>query len=131
MCAGSSQCVESLLSHGADPDHQVSHLGSPLYVSCLHRQISCSKVLLHRGVFIAHKNTHRFCFFFLPVRLVSSSMDVQSMWWIKNSFVLIGRVRSRLSSPIIFKKQKDRCIDGVTPHRFFFFLLGLLLLCCC
>uniref|UniRef100_A0A3P9QFC9 Ankyrin repeat and SOCS box containing 5 n=1 Tax=Poecilia reticulata TaxID=8081 RepID=A0A3P9QFC9_POERE len=43
------QCVESLLSHGADPDHQVPHLGSPLYVSCLHRHTACSKLLLDKG----------------------------------------------------------------------------------
>lgn len=49
VSAGSSQCVESLLSHGADPDYEVSHLGSPLYVSCSHRHTACSKVLLHRG----------------------------------------------------------------------------------
>ncbi|KAI3352430.1 hypothetical protein L3Q82_005192 [Scortum barcoo] len=46
---GNSQCVESLLSHGADPDYEVSHLGSPLYMSCLHQHTACSKILLHRG----------------------------------------------------------------------------------
>ena len=48
-CAGSSQCVESLLCHGADPDYEVSHLGSPLYMSCLHQHTACSKILLHKG----------------------------------------------------------------------------------
>lgn len=51
VCAGSSQCVEVLLAHGADPDAQLSHQGSPLYVSCLHQRTACSKILLHRGVF--------------------------------------------------------------------------------
>ncbi|XP_045898110.1 ankyrin repeat and SOCS box protein 5-like [Micropterus dolomieu] len=49
VCAGNSQCVEALLSHGQDPDYEVSHLGSPLYMSCLHRHPACSKILLHRG----------------------------------------------------------------------------------
>uniref|UniRef100_A0A4W6F8Q8 SOCS box domain-containing protein n=1 Tax=Lates calcarifer TaxID=8187 RepID=A0A4W6F8Q8_LATCA len=43
------QCVESLLSHGADPDYEVPHLGSPLYMSCLHRHTACSEILLHTG----------------------------------------------------------------------------------
>ncbi|XP_037546329.1 ankyrin repeat and SOCS box protein 5 [Nematolebias whitei] len=46
---GNSQCVDSLLSHGADPNHQAVHLGSPLYVSCVHQHTACSKVLLARG----------------------------------------------------------------------------------
>lgn len=50
VCVGNSQCVDSLLSHGADPNHQVLHVGSPLYVSCVHQHTACSKILLARGV---------------------------------------------------------------------------------
>lgn len=49
VCAGSSMCVKSLLSHGADPGYGLSHLGSPLYISCLHRQAACSEILLRTG----------------------------------------------------------------------------------
>ncbi|CAG5945598.1 unnamed protein product [Menidia menidia] len=37
------------MAHGADPDHHPPHLGSPLYVSCLHRHTDCSRALLLRG----------------------------------------------------------------------------------
>ncbi|KAG7235874.1 hypothetical protein INR49_002071 [Caranx melampygus] len=46
---GSSQCVESLLSHGADPDYEMPLLGTPLYMSCLHQHTACTQILLHRG----------------------------------------------------------------------------------
>lgn len=39
----------SCLVEQIDPDYEVPHLGSALYISCLHKHTACSQVLLHRG----------------------------------------------------------------------------------
>ncbi|NXA46905.1 ASB9 protein, partial [Nothocercus julius] len=46
---GHVQCVEFLASHGVNIDHNIKHLGTPLYVACENQQISCAKKLLESG----------------------------------------------------------------------------------
>lgn len=46
---GHVKCIESLVAYGANIDHNISHLGSPLYVACKHQQIACAKILLQAG----------------------------------------------------------------------------------
>eukprot|EP00062_Callorhinchus_milii_P011125 gi/632956757/ref/XP_007894118.1/ PREDICTED: ankyrin repeat and SOCS box protein 5 isoform X2 [Callorhinchus milii] len=46
---GHSDCVEVLISWGVDIDQDISYLGTPLYVACVHQQLHCMKKLLHAG----------------------------------------------------------------------------------
>ncbi|XP_003218939.1 ankyrin repeat and SOCS box protein 9 [Anolis carolinensis] len=46
---GHTKCVESLVSHGVDIDHNIKHLGTPLYVACENQQVDCAKKLLESG----------------------------------------------------------------------------------
>ncbi|OXB65499.1 hypothetical protein ASZ78_008530 [Callipepla squamata] len=43
------QCVELLTSHGVNIDHNVKHLGTPLYVACENQQVDCARKLLESG----------------------------------------------------------------------------------
>ncbi|XP_074179350.1 ankyrin repeat and SOCS box protein 9 isoform X3 [Rhinolophus sinicus] len=47
---GHMECIESLAVHGADLDHNIRHLGTPLYLACEKEQIDCVKKLLESGV---------------------------------------------------------------------------------
>ncbi|XP_062456949.1 ankyrin repeat and SOCS box protein 9 isoform X2 [Rhea pennata] len=46
---GHVQCVEFLASHGVNIDHNIKHLGTPLYVACENQQVNCAKKLLESG----------------------------------------------------------------------------------
>ncbi|XP_062905530.1 ankyrin repeat and SOCS box protein 5b isoform X3 [Mobula hypostoma] len=46
---GHSECIQVLISWGADIDLDISHQGTPLYVACVHQQYFCIKKLLHAG----------------------------------------------------------------------------------
>ncbi|XP_044286209.1 ankyrin repeat and SOCS box protein 9 isoform X4 [Varanus komodoensis] len=46
---GHTKCVESLISHGVNIDHNIKHLGTPLYVACENQQVDCAKILLESG----------------------------------------------------------------------------------
>ncbi|MBN3326613.1 ASB5 protein, partial [Atractosteus spatula] len=46
---GRSNCVEALISWGADVDHDIPHLGTPLYVACSSQQLQCTRKLLDEG----------------------------------------------------------------------------------
>ncbi|XP_060089983.1 ankyrin repeat and SOCS box protein 9 isoform X1 [Heteronotia binoei] len=46
---GHIKCVESLVAHGVNIDHNIKHLGTPLYVACEHQQVDCAKKLLESG----------------------------------------------------------------------------------
>ncbi|NXJ08220.1 ASB9 protein, partial [Odontophorus gujanensis] len=46
---GHVQCVELLTSHGVNIDHNVKHLGTPLYVACENQQMDCARKLLESG----------------------------------------------------------------------------------
>ncbi|XP_046529979.1 ankyrin repeat and SOCS box protein 9 isoform X2 [Equus quagga] len=46
---GHVECIESLAAHGGDIDHNISHLGTPLYLACENQQIACAKKLLESG----------------------------------------------------------------------------------
>lgn len=37
------------MSHGVNIDHNIKHLGTPLYVACEHQQVDCAKKLLESG----------------------------------------------------------------------------------
>ncbi|KAM6094272.1 ankyrin repeat and SOCS box protein 9 isoform 4-T4 [Chlamydotis macqueenii] len=43
---GHVQCVEFLASRGVNIDHNIKHLGTPLYVACENQQVNCAKKLL-------------------------------------------------------------------------------------
>ncbi|XP_045059202.1 ankyrin repeat and SOCS box protein 9 isoform X2 [Desmodus rotundus] len=46
---GHSECIEALVAYGADVDHHISHLGTPLYLACENQKLSCAKKLLESG----------------------------------------------------------------------------------
>uniref|UniRef100_A0A8D0GQ64 Ankyrin repeat and SOCS box containing 9 n=1 Tax=Sphenodon punctatus TaxID=8508 RepID=A0A8D0GQ64_SPHPU len=46
---GHVDCVESLASHGVNIDHNIKHLGTPLYVACENQRLDCAKKLLESG----------------------------------------------------------------------------------
>ncbi|KAJ7319593.1 hypothetical protein JRQ81_019104 [Phrynocephalus forsythii] len=46
---GHAVCVESLVSHGVNIDHNIKHLGTPLYVACENQQLDCARKLLESG----------------------------------------------------------------------------------
>ncbi|XP_066562045.1 ankyrin repeat and SOCS box protein 9 isoform X1 [Amia ocellicauda] len=46
---GHTACIELLLSHGADIDHQLKHLGTPLYAACAQQRLESVTKLLQLG----------------------------------------------------------------------------------
>uniref|UniRef100_A0A2K6CXJ3 Uncharacterized protein n=1 Tax=Macaca nemestrina TaxID=9545 RepID=A0A2K6CXJ3_MACNE len=46
---GHVECVDSLIAYGGNIDHNISHLGTPLYLACENQQIACVKKLLESG----------------------------------------------------------------------------------
>ncbi|MBZ3882600.1 Ankyrin repeat and SOCS box protein 9 [Sciurus carolinensis] len=46
---GHAECIESLAAHGGNIDHNISHLGTPLYLACENQQIACVRKLLESG----------------------------------------------------------------------------------
>lgn len=46
---GHTKCVESLVAHGVNIDHNIKHLGTPLYVACENQQLDCARKLLESG----------------------------------------------------------------------------------
>ncbi|KAA0722183.1 Ankyrin repeat and SOCS box protein 5 [Triplophysa tibetana] len=42
-------CVEALISWGADVDYDIPHLGTPLYIACISRELQCTQTLLDGG----------------------------------------------------------------------------------
>ncbi|KAL4618228.1 ankyrin repeat and SOCS box protein 5-like isoform X1 [Arapaima gigas] len=46
---GNVSCVEALVTWGADVDYDIPHMGTPLYVACMSRELLCTRVLLNGG----------------------------------------------------------------------------------
>ncbi|XP_028834101.1 ankyrin repeat and SOCS box protein 5b isoform X1 [Denticeps clupeoides] len=46
---GRAACVEALIAWGADVDHDIPHLGTPLYIACLSQELQCTEKLLENG----------------------------------------------------------------------------------
>ncbi|XP_061101985.1 ankyrin repeat and SOCS box protein 5b isoform X1 [Conger conger] len=46
---GRSSCVEALIAWGADVDYDIPHLGTPLYIACMSKELQCTRVLLDGG----------------------------------------------------------------------------------
>ncbi|KAG8592037.1 hypothetical protein GDO81_000381 [Engystomops pustulosus] len=46
---GHSDCLEVLISWGIDVDHDIPHLGTPLYVACKGQHLACVRKLLYAG----------------------------------------------------------------------------------
>ncbi|XP_057186960.1 ankyrin repeat and SOCS box protein 5b isoform X1 [Triplophysa rosa] len=46
---GRAACVEALISWGADVDYDIPHLGTPLYIACISRELQCTQKLLDGG----------------------------------------------------------------------------------
>lgn len=57
--AGHAACVETLAAHGGDVDHNISHLGTPLYLACENQQIACARKLLESGKAKSTRNKER------------------------------------------------------------------------
>ncbi|XP_019380198.1 PREDICTED: ankyrin repeat and SOCS box protein 9 isoform X2 [Gavialis gangeticus] len=51
---GYADCIESLASHGVNIDHNIDHLGTPLYIACENWQVNCAKKLLESGASANH-----------------------------------------------------------------------------
>ncbi|XP_054510554.2 ankyrin repeat and SOCS box protein 9 [Agelaius tricolor] len=86
---GHVQCVELLASHGVNIDHNVKHLGTPLYVACENQQLNCAKKLLESGANVNSgkgldsplHTAARNC----SVELVKLLMDFGADLWLKNA----------------------------------------------
>ncbi|XP_009069089.1 PREDICTED: ankyrin repeat and SOCS box protein 9 [Acanthisitta chloris] len=86
---GHVQCVELLTSHGVNIDHNIKHLGTPLYVACENQKVNCAKKLLESGanvncgkgldspLHIAARNC--------SVELVTLLIDFGADIWVKNA----------------------------------------------
>ncbi|XP_018594092.2 ankyrin repeat and SOCS box protein 5 isoform X2 [Scleropages formosus] len=46
---GNVSCIEALITWGADVDYDIPHMGTPLYVTCMSRELQCARVLLNGG----------------------------------------------------------------------------------
>ncbi|XP_056587313.1 ankyrin repeat and SOCS box protein 5b isoform X3 [Triplophysa dalaica] len=46
---GRAACLEALISWGADVDYDIPHLGTPLYIACISRELQCTQKLLDGG----------------------------------------------------------------------------------
>ncbi|XP_036407498.1 ankyrin repeat and SOCS box protein 5-like isoform X2 [Megalops cyprinoides] len=46
---GKSACVEALLTWGADVDYDIPHLGTPLFIACMSKELQCTRKLLDGG----------------------------------------------------------------------------------
>ncbi|XP_035281022.1 ankyrin repeat and SOCS box protein 5-like isoform X2 [Anguilla anguilla] len=46
---GKSACVEALVTWGADVDYDIPHLGTPLFIACVSKQLHCTRKLLDKG----------------------------------------------------------------------------------
>uniref|UniRef100_A0A672N978 Ankyrin repeat and SOCS box containing 5b n=1 Tax=Sinocyclocheilus grahami TaxID=75366 RepID=A0A672N978_SINGR len=46
---GQAACIESLISWGADVDFDIPHLGTPIYIACVSRELQCTQKLLDGG----------------------------------------------------------------------------------
>lgn len=44
--------MESLIAWGADVDYDIPHLGTPLYIACISRELQCTQKLLDGGAFV-------------------------------------------------------------------------------
>ncbi|KAI1241593.1 hypothetical protein IHE44_0005073 [Lamprotornis superbus] len=86
---GHVQCVELLASRGIDIDHNIKHLGTPLYVACENQQLNCAKKLLESGANVNSGKgldsplhmAARNC----SVDLVKLLMDFGADVWVKNA----------------------------------------------
>ncbi|NXP38371.1 ASB9 protein, partial [Leiothrix lutea] len=86
---GHVQCVELLASHGVNIDHNIKHLGTPLYVACENQQLTCAKKLLESGANVNSgkgldsplHTAARNC----SVELVKLLMDFGADVWVKNA----------------------------------------------
>jgi len=50
--SGHRECLELLLSYGADMDMELPVVGTPLYSACMARAADCVRLLLHSGYVI-------------------------------------------------------------------------------
>lgn len=71
---GHVQCVELLTSHGVNIDHNVNHLGTPLYVACENQQVDCARKLLESG-----KRKNKGWCIFLPCNVCLFSKDLEKL----------------------------------------------------
>ncbi|XP_018769108.2 ankyrin repeat and SOCS box protein 9 isoform X1 [Serinus canaria] len=86
---GHVQCVELLASRGVNIDHNIQHLGTPLYVACENQQVNCAKKLLESGASVNSgkgldsplHTAARNC----SVELVKLLMDFGADLWVKNA----------------------------------------------
>lgn len=83
---GHVQCVELLTSHGMNIDHNINHLGTPLYVACENQQVDCARKLLESG----KRKSKGWCIF-LPCNVCLCSKDLEKfLLWDLEKFFLNG-----------------------------------------
>ncbi|NXP81049.1 ASB9 protein, partial [Ramphastos sulfuratus] len=86
---GHVQCVELLWSRGVNVDHNIPHLGTPLYVACENQQVDCARKLLEAGANVNSGKgldsplhaAARSC----SVELVTLLLDFGADMWVKNA----------------------------------------------
>uniref|UniRef100_UPI00398E7628 ankyrin repeat and SOCS box protein 9-like isoform X2 n=1 Tax=Pristiophorus japonicus TaxID=55135 RepID=UPI00398E7628 len=69
---GHTKCLTILLNHGVPIDHNVKHLGTPLYVACENRQLDCVRNLLSSGAKVNMSNALE-----SPLHVASKNSDTQ------------------------------------------------------
>ncbi|KAH0624705.1 hypothetical protein JD844_032431 [Phrynosoma platyrhinos] len=47
---GHTKCVEALISHGVNIDHNIKHLGTPLYIACENQQVDWASANTGKGL---------------------------------------------------------------------------------
>ncbi|XP_057275486.1 ankyrin repeat and SOCS box protein 9 isoform X2 [Pezoporus wallicus] len=139
---GNMQCVELLASHGANIDHNIKHLGTPLYVACENQQVNCAKKLLESGANVNSGKgldsplhaAARNC----SVELVTLLIDFGADIWVKNDerkrpmelvppSSPVGRLFLQKEGPLSLMQLCRLCIRRCFGHKQHQKITGLLL----
>ncbi|XP_057275484.1 ankyrin repeat and SOCS box protein 9 isoform X1 [Pezoporus wallicus] len=139
---GHMQCVELLASHGANIDHNIKHLGTPLYVACENQQVNCAKKLLESGANVNSGKgldsplhaAARNC----SVELVTLLIDFGADIWVKNDerkrpmelvppSSPVGRLFLQKEGPLSLMQLCRLCIRRCFGHKQHQKITGLLL----
>ncbi|NWU54168.1 ASB9 protein, partial [Dromas ardeola] len=139
---GHVQCVEFLASCGVNIDHNIKHLGTPLYVACENQQVNCAKKLLESGanvnsgkgldspLHVAARNR--------STELVMLLIDFGADIWVKNAenkrpmelvspSSPVGRLFLQKEGPLSLMQLCRLCIRRCFGHKQHQKIAGLLL----
>uniref|UniRef100_A0A8C3JHE2 Ankyrin repeat and SOCS box containing 9 n=1 Tax=Calidris pygmaea TaxID=425635 RepID=A0A8C3JHE2_9CHAR len=139
---GHAQCVEFLASHGVNIDHNIKHLGTPLYVACENQQVNCAKKLLESGANVNSGKgldsplhaAARNCSAELVTLLIDFGADI----WVKNAenkrpmelvpaSSAVGRLFLQKEGPLSLMQLCRLCIRRCFGHKQHQKITGLLL----